>query len=94
MSLVIPNPPPMPEFVKADFIRRMKRDGWVVQRSFASLIAVADYLYQKFSALYMPMMIICVQQYAMTPLSLVVSMHHASPQSVLSVYGCCGHSPS
>ena len=91
MSLVIPNPPPMPEFVKADFIRRMKRDGWVVQRSFASLIAGADYLDQKFSALKMPMMIIWGQQDAMTPLSLGESMHHAAPQSVLAVYGGCGH---
>jgi pimeloyl-ACP methyl ester carboxylesterase len=91
MALVTPNPKPMPEFVKADFIRRTHRDGWVVQRALASLMAGADTLDRKFSALKMPMLIVWGQQDAMTPLSLGESMHRDAPQSVLAVYGGCGH---
>lgn len=91
MALVTLNPKPMPEFVKADFIRRTKRDGWVVQRALASLIAGTDTLDQRFSTLKMPMLIVWGKQDAMTPLSLGESMHRDAPQSVLAVYGGCGH---
>jgi pimeloyl-ACP methyl ester carboxylesterase len=91
MALVTPDPPPLPEFVKADFIRKSKRDGWVVQRALASMLAGNDYLDQKFSTLNMPMLIVWGEQDRMTPLSLAESMHRAAPQSVLAVYGGCGH---
>ena len=91
MALVTPNPPSMPEFVKADFFRKVKRDGWVVQRALASMFGGADFLDQKFSALKMPMLIVWGKQDAMTPLALAESMHRAAPQSVLAVYDGCGH---
>ena len=91
MALVTPNPPSMPEFVKADFFRKVKRDGWVVQRALASMFGGTDFLDQKVSALKMPMLIVWGKQDAMTPLALAQSMHRAAPQSVLAVYDGCGH---
>jgi pimeloyl-ACP methyl ester carboxylesterase len=91
MALVTPNPPSMPEFVKADFFRKVKRDGWVVQRALASMFGGADFLDQRFSELKMPMLIVWSKQDAMTPLALAESMHRAAPQSVLAVYDGCGH---
>jgi pimeloyl-ACP methyl ester carboxylesterase len=91
MGLVTPDPPPLPGFLKADFVRRSKRDGWVVRRALASMLSGNDFLDARFSALKMPMLIVWGRQDRMTPLSLGESMHRAAPQSVLAVYSGCGH---
>jgi pimeloyl-ACP methyl ester carboxylesterase len=77
--------------VSADFIRKSKRDGWVVQRALASMTSGADDLDQKFSALKMPMLIVWGKDDVLTPLSLGEAMHRVTPQSVLTVYDGCGH---
>jgi pimeloyl-ACP methyl ester carboxylesterase len=51
----------------------------------------ADNLDQKFSALKMPTLLVWGKQDAITPLSLAEAMHRAASQSVLAVYGGCGH---
>jgi pimeloyl-ACP methyl ester carboxylesterase len=91
MAVVTPNAPRLPQFVKADFVRRTKRDGWVVQRALASMTSGVDDLDQKFSALKMPLLIVWGKDDVMTPLSLGESMHRAAAQSVLAVYDGCGH---
>jgi pimeloyl-ACP methyl ester carboxylesterase len=91
MAVVTPNSPRLPEFVKADFVRKTKRDGWVVQRALASMTSGVDDLDDKFSALKMPLLLVWGRDDVMTPLSLGESMHRAAPQSVLAVYDGCGH---
>jgi pimeloyl-ACP methyl ester carboxylesterase len=91
MTVVSPNLPRLPQFVKADYIRRTKRYGWVTQRALASMNSGADDLDEKFSALKMPLLIVWGKQDAMTPLALGESMHRAAPQSTLAVYDGCGH---
>jgi len=91
MTVVTPNLPPLPQFVKSDYIRRSKRHGWVVQRALASMTSGADDLDEKFSALKMPLLIVWGKQDVMTPLSLGESMHRAAPQSTLAIYDGCGH---
>jgi pimeloyl-ACP methyl ester carboxylesterase len=91
MAVVTPNAPRLPQFVKADFVRRTKRDGWVVQRALASMTSGVDDLDQKFSALKMPLLIVWGKDDVMTPFSLGESMHRDAPQSVLAVYDGCGH---
>ena len=49
MTLVTPDPISMPEFLKRDFIRRSKRDAWVVQRALGSMMAGHDYEDARFS---------------------------------------------
>jgi pimeloyl-ACP methyl ester carboxylesterase len=91
MAVVSPDLPRLPQFVKADYIRKTKRYGWVTQRALASMSSGADDLDERFSALKMPLLIVWGKQDALTPLSLGESMHRAAPQSVLAVYGGCGH---
>jgi pimeloyl-ACP methyl ester carboxylesterase len=91
MTVVSPNLPRLPQFVKSDYIRRSKRYGWVMQRALASMSSGADDLDQKFSVLKMPLLIVWGKQDVMTPLSLGESMHRAAPQSVLAIYDGCGH---
>jgi pimeloyl-ACP methyl ester carboxylesterase len=91
MDVVSPNLPRVPQFVKADYIRKTKRYGWVTRRALASMTTGADDLDEKFSALKMPLLIVWGKQDAMTPLSLGESMHHIAPQSILAVYDGCGH---
>jgi pimeloyl-ACP methyl ester carboxylesterase len=91
MAEVTPNAPRLPQFVKADYIRKTKRYGWVTQRALASMTTGADDLDEKFSALKMPLLIVWGKEDAMTPLSLGESMHHAAPQSTLAIYDGCGH---
>jgi len=91
MDVVSPNLPRVPQFVKADYIRKTKRYGWVTQRALASMTTGADDLDAKFFALKMPLLIVWGKQDAMTPLLLGDSMHRAAPQSILAVYDGCGH---
>jgi pimeloyl-ACP methyl ester carboxylesterase len=91
MAVVTPNAPRLPQFVKADFVRKTKRDGWVVQRALTSMTSGADDLDEKFFVLKMPMLIVWGKDDVMTPLSLGQAMHRAAPQSVLVVYDGCGH---
>jgi pimeloyl-ACP methyl ester carboxylesterase len=91
MAVLSPNLPRLPQFVKADYIRKTKRYGWVTQRALASMTTGADDLDEKFSALKMPLLIVWGKQDAMTPLSLGESMHRAAPQSTLAIYDGCGH---
>jgi pimeloyl-ACP methyl ester carboxylesterase len=91
MAEVSPNLPRLPQFVKADYIRKTKRYGWVTQRALASMSSGADDLDEKFPALKMPLLIVWGKQDAMTPLSLGESMHRAAPQSILAIYDGCGH---
>jgi pimeloyl-ACP methyl ester carboxylesterase len=91
MDVVSPNLPRLPQFVKSDYIRKTKRNGWVTRRALASMATGADDLEEKFSALKMPLLIVWGKQDAMTPLSLGESMHRAAPQSTLAIYDGCGH---
>lgn len=90
-AVVALDAPPLPQFIKEAFVRRSKRDGWVVQRALASMFAGNDFLDAKFPALKMPTLLVWGKQDAITPISLAESMHSAAPQSVLAVYDRCGH---
>lgn len=91
MKLVTPDPPRIPNFLKEDFVRVSRKNGWVVRRALDSMLTGKDDLDQRFSSLKMPMLIVWGKQDVMTPLSLGESMHRAAPQSVLAVYDGCGH---
>src|ERR1700681_1184447 len=50
MAVVSPNLPRLPQFVKADYLRKTRHNGWVTQRALASMRSGADDLDEKFSA--------------------------------------------
>ncbi len=91
MAILMPHPPPIPDFVKQDLLRHFERDGWVIQRAVASMRAGADLLDQRFPALKMPLLLVWGKQDVLTPLSLGEAMHQEARQAVLEVYDGCGH---
>jgi pimeloyl-ACP methyl ester carboxylesterase len=91
MAILTPSPPPIPDFVKLDLIRKAQRDGWVVKRALTSMETGADVLDQKFAALKMPLLLVWGKQDVLTPLTIGQRMHQAAPQSVWEIYDGCGH---
>lgn len=91
MAVATPDPPRLPDFVKADYIRRSNRDGWVVQRALASMVSGVDNLDKRFNALKIPLLLVWGKQDVITPLSVGEAMHRAAPQSTLVVFDGCGH---
>jgi pimeloyl-ACP methyl ester carboxylesterase len=91
MAVATPNAPRLPDFVKADYIRRSNRDGWVVQRALVSMVSGVDNLDNRFSALKIPVLLVWGKQDVITALSVGEAMHRAAPQSTLVVYDGCGH---
>jgi pimeloyl-ACP methyl ester carboxylesterase len=91
MAILTPHPPPIPDFVKQDLIRHVKRNGWVVERALASMETGADLLDQRFPSLKMPLLIVWGKEDVLTPLTVGEAMHQAAPQSVLEIYDGCGH---
>ena len=91
IALVTPNPPRVPEFLKADALRASRQYAWVTRRALDSMMAGKDYLDEKFSALKMPMLLIWGREDAMTPLRLGEEMHARATQSTLAIYEGCGH---
>jgi pimeloyl-ACP methyl ester carboxylesterase len=91
MAVATPNPPRLPDFVKADYIRRSNRDGWVVQRALVSMSSGVDNLDKRFNALKIPLLLVWGKQDVITPLAVGEAMHRAAAQSTLVVYDDCGH---
>lgn len=91
MAILMPHARPIPDFVKDDLLREIKRDGWVTERALASMSAGADLLDERFSSLKMPLLIVWGKQDVLTPLTIGVAMHQAASQSILEVYDGCGH---
>ena len=88
---LVGEPARLPEFVKRDFLAVTKQGNWVVRRAWDSMIAGADVLDSKFSALKMPMLIVWGREDRVTPLALGESMHRAAPQSILAICDGAGH---
>jgi pimeloyl-ACP methyl ester carboxylesterase len=91
MAVATPNAPHLPDFVKADYIRRSNRDGWVVQRALVAMVSGVDNLDKRFNALKIPVLLVWGKKDVITPLAVGEAMHRAAPQSVLAVYDGCGH---
>ena len=91
MAILLPHPPILPDYVKADLIRRTQRDGWVTRRALDAMTSGVDLLDQNFSELKMPMLIVWGKQDVLTPPTIGEAMHQASPQSILAVFDHCGH---
>jgi hypothetical protein len=79
VEILMPSPIRIPNDVKDDLIRGVKRDGWVTERALASMIAGADLSDKAFPSLRMPRRIVRGKQDVLTPLMDVEPMHHVAP---------------
>jgi pimeloyl-ACP methyl ester carboxylesterase len=90
-ELLVPHPEPLPGFLAVAMLRRGNHIGWVVQRSMQSMLTGADLVDGQLGSLTMPVLIGWGEQDRLIPLSVGFRLHALIPQSVLDIYGDCGH---
>ena len=90
-ELLIPHPQPLPSFLAMALLRRQVRIGWVVDRSLQSMLTGADLVDNQVGSLTMPVLIGWGEQDRLIPLAVGYKLHALIPQSVLDIYGDCGH---
>ena len=89
--LLMPNPPQVPGFVAADFLRVSNRDAWVIRRALSSMLAGHDVTDEMLPQLKMPVILIWGEVDRIALLSEGQKMHQLIPQSRLEVIQGCGH---
>ena len=91
MTMLTPKPIKLPEFAAKDAIRRLRRNGWVIDRSMASMMRGRDLLDFQLYRISQPMLIVWGAQDELIPLAVGEKIHQDVPQSVLDVVEGCGH---
>jgi pimeloyl-ACP methyl ester carboxylesterase len=74
-----------------DFLRRLREEDWVIQRTVANMITGREFLDGKLGNVTMPVLIVWGKQDVLTPTSIAEAMHREMPQSVLVLLDGCGH---
>jgi pimeloyl-ACP methyl ester carboxylesterase len=91
VSMLTPDPRPMPEFAAEAALRKLQRNAWIVQRSMSSMTSGKDLLDFRLNKISQPMLIVWGSKDVLIPLSVGERIHEAVPQSVLNVVEGCGH---
>jgi pimeloyl-ACP methyl ester carboxylesterase len=91
MKILSPHPGPMPEFVMRAVLRKIARNGWVVQRSMASMTSGRDLLDFRLHDIRQPTLVVWGSDDELIPLSVGKKIHEAIPGSSLAVIDGCGH---
>jgi len=90
-AMVSPKKNVMPGFISRAAISRLQRDGWVIQRSMASMELGRDLLDFRLHEITKPTLIVWGSLDRLIPLSVGQAMHaHVNTSSLLIVDGC-GH---
>lgn len=90
-ALLMPNPPPIPSFIARDILRISRRNGWIVKRALATMMAGQDVTDKLLPQLKMPVLIIWGSLDQIVPVDQAHTMHNLIPQSQLDVIPGCGH---
>ena len=90
-TLLMPHPPPVPDFVAHDILRLSHQDAWVIRRALASMFTGRDATDGLLPALKLPVLIVWGQVDRITPLNEGETMHELIPGSKLEVIPECGH---
>ncbi|MFZ3212625.1 MAG: alpha/beta hydrolase [Terriglobales bacterium] len=90
-KLLTPHPGRIPAFVLRDFLRQLRAEDWVIERSVASMLTGRELMDGKLATVTMPVLMVWGKQDVVTPLSIGEAMHRQMPQSVLAVLDGCGH---
>ncbi len=90
-AFLTPSPKPLPDFVVRDMLRRVRKNGWVVQRNLDTMLTRKDLLDGRLGNLKMPVLIVWGGADRLIPLETGEQMHREIPQSVLDVVKGCGH---
>ena len=90
-ALLMPNPPPIPLFIARDYLRRFRRNGWVIKRALATMKTGHDVTDNLLPQLKMPVLVIWGSLDQIAPVDQAQIMHHLIPQSQLQLIPGCGH---
>jgi pimeloyl-ACP methyl ester carboxylesterase len=90
-SRLTPKPKPLPEFVSRAAVRKLRENGWVVQRSVAAMEMGRDLLDFRLPALEKPTLVVWGEKDDLIPLPVGQEMHREIPRSQLLVIPGCGH---
>ena len=91
MSVLTPNPKPVPSFIARDIVRNFVANDWVVGRALTSMGTGKDLMDNKMQPVTMPVFIVWGKEDVLTPLSVGERMRAAMPQTLLYVYDGTGH---
>jgi pimeloyl-ACP methyl ester carboxylesterase len=90
-SLMEPEAKPLPESVRADLMRRLQENQWVVSRNMTAMTTSKTFVDAILPTLPEPLLIVWGDRDQLTPLALGEQMHALDPHSELDVVEGCGH---
>ncbi len=91
LALLTPNPPHLPAFAVRATLRRIKREGPIIQQSMDSMESGTDLLDTRLSAIQQPTLIMWGMSDTLIPPSVGLTMHKEIPNSVFEGVLGCGH---
>ena len=90
-AMLSPDPPKLPAFVQNAAIRKLHRNGWVIDRSVSAMLNGRDLLDFKLQNIHRPTLIVWGSADKLIPLSVGETMHRDISGSLLLVIDGCGH---
>jgi pimeloyl-ACP methyl ester carboxylesterase len=91
MKILSPHPGPMPSFVMRAVLRKIARNGWVIQRSMSAMTNGHDLLDFRLHDIRQPTLVVWGAEDELIPLSVGEKIHEGIPDSSLAVIDGCGH---
>ena len=90
-KVMTPHPERTPAFITRDFLRQLRAEDWVIQRTVANMITMREVMDGKLASVTMPVLMVWGKQDILTPIAIAEEMRNEMPQSVLAVLDDCGH---
>jgi pimeloyl-ACP methyl ester carboxylesterase len=81
----------LPGFVVEDFLRRARREGWILRASMRAMLTHRDVMDGKLQRVTMPVLIVWGTADRLAPPSLASRLHSELPQSRVVMIPGCGH---
>jgi len=90
-TLLSPHPTPLPPFVVRATLRKIARNGAIVQQTMDSMEAGPDLLDARLAAIHQPTLIVWGAEDKLIPITVGETMHRDIPNSTLVPIPNCGH---
>jgi abhydrolase domain-containing protein 6 len=81
----------LPDFVVSDFLRRARRESWILRASMRSMLTRRDVMDGKLQRVTMPTLIVWGTTDRLAPPSLAARLHRELPRSQVVMIPGCGH---
>ena len=91
VKILSPHPGPMPDFVMRAVLKKITRNGWVVQRSMTAMTSGSDLLDFRVHDIRQPTLVLWGAEDELIPLEVGKKIHEGIPNSLLKVVDGCGH---